>query len=115
MVLPPKNPDWYSSMGATAEALATDYNISREDQDEFFYHSHMKAINAIKMGYFKDEIVPVPIIETFVDGNNRKQTREFIFDTDEGPRADTNLKALANLKPVFCQRKCYSWKLFANF
>ncbi|MCX6222072.1 MAG: acetyl-CoA C-acyltransferase [Bacteroidia bacterium] len=96
-----KNPDWYSSMGATAEALATDYNISREDQDEFSYHSHMKAINAIKMGYFKDEIVPVPIIETFVDGNNRKQTREFIFDTDEGPRADTNLKALANLKPVF--------------
>lgn len=96
-----KNPDWYSSMGATAEALATDYNISREDQDEFSYHSHMKAINAIKMGFFKDEIVPVPIIETFVDGNNRKQTREFIFDTDEGPRADTNLKALANLKPVF--------------
>jgi len=96
-----KNPDWYSSMGATAEALATDYNISREDQDEFSYHSHMKAINAIKMGYFKDEIVPLPIIETFVDGNNRKQTREFIFETDEGPRADTNLKALANLKPVF--------------
>lgn len=96
-----KNPDWYSSMGATAEALAMDYNISREDQDEFSYHSHMKAINAIKMGFFKDEIVPVPIIETFVDGNNRKQTREFIFDTDEGPRADTNLKVLANLKPAF--------------
>ncbi len=96
-----KNPDWYSSMGATAEALAADYNISREDQDEFSYHSHMKAINAIKMGYFKDEIVPVPIIETFVDGNSRKQTREFIFDTDEGPRGDTNLKALANLKPAF--------------
>ncbi len=96
-----KNPDWYSSMGATAEALATDYHISREDQDEFSYHSHRKAINAIKMGYFKDEIVPVPIRETFVDGDNRKQTREYIFDTDECPREDTNLKALANLKPVF--------------
>lgn len=99
-----QNPDWYSSMGATAEALATDYHISREDQDEFAYHSHMKAIQAIKMGYFKDEIVPVPIIETYVDGNNMKQTREYIFDTDEGPRGDTNLKALANLKPAFAAK-----------
>lgn len=96
-----KNPDWYSSMGATAEALASDYHISREDQDEFSYHSHIKAINAIKMGYFKDQIVPVPIRETYVDSNNIKQNREFIFETDEGPRADTNLKVLANLKPVF--------------
>ena len=99
-----QNPDWYSSMGATAEALATDYHISREDQDEFAYHSHMKAIQAIKMGYFKDEIVPVPIIETYVDRNNMKQTREYIFDTDEGPRGDTNLKALANLKPAFAAK-----------
>jgi len=99
-----QNPDWYSSMGATAEALATDYHISREDQDEFAYHSHMKAIQAIKMGYFKDEIVPVPIIETYVDGNNMKQTREYIFDTDEGPRGDTNLKALANLQPAFAAK-----------
>lgn len=99
-----QNPDWYSSMGATAEALATDYHISREDQDEFAYHSHMKAIQAIKMGYFKEEIVPVPIIETYVDGNNMKQTRENIFDTDEGPRGDTNLKALANLKPAFAAK-----------
>jgi acetyl-CoA acyltransferase len=96
-----RNPDWYSSMGATAEALAEQYKISRKDQDEFSYNSHMKAINAIKMGYFKDEIVPITIKETFVDENNKKQMREFIFDTDEGPRSDTNVETLAKLKPVF--------------
>jgi len=95
------NPDWYLSMGLTAEAVAGDYNVSREDQDEFALKSHQKALNAIEKGYFKDQIVPITVEETYIDENGKKKTRSYIVDTDEGPRADTSLEKLARLKPVF--------------
>ncbi|RDV14092.1 acetyl-CoA C-acyltransferase [Pontibacter diazotrophicus] len=96
-----KNPDWYLSMGLTAEAVASDYNVSREDQDEFALKSHQKALNAIEKGYFNDQIVPITVEETYLDENGKKKTRTYVVDTDEGPRADTSLEALARLKPVF--------------
>ncbi|MDX2196659.1 MAG: acetyl-CoA C-acyltransferase [Cytophagales bacterium] len=95
------HPDWYSSMGATAEAVAKDYGISREDQDKFALRSHTQAINAIKTGLFAPEIVPIKVTETYVDASGKRKTKEYVVDTDEGPRADTNLDALAKLKPVF--------------
>ncbi len=95
------HPDYYWGMGLTAEAVAKEYNISRDEQDQFAYHSHQKAINAIQDGKFKDEIVPVNVSETYVDEQGKKKKREFIVDTDEGPRADTSLDALSKLKPVF--------------
>jgi acetyl-CoA acyltransferase len=95
------HPDYYWGMGLTAEAVAKEYNVSREEQDQFAYNSHQKAINAIKEGKFKDEIVPVNIVETYVDESGKKKKKEFKVDTDEGPRADTSLDALAKLKPVF--------------
>ncbi|MEQ8688543.1 MAG: acetyl-CoA C-acyltransferase [Imperialibacter sp.] len=96
-----ENPDYYISMGLTAEEVSKDYNISREDADEFSYHSHQKAIKAIKEGKFKDEIVPINVHETYVDKEGKKKTRDFVVDTDEGPREDTSLEVLAKLKPVF--------------
>ncbi len=96
-----KNPEYYLSMGITAEQVAKDYNISREDADEFSYNSHQKAITAIKEGKFKDEIVPITVKETYVDQAGKKKTKEYVVDTDEGPRADTSLEALAKLRPVF--------------
>jgi len=95
------HPDYYWGMGLTAEAVASEYKVSREEQDQFAYNSHQKAIAAIKEGKFKDEIVPVNIVETYVDESGKKKKREFKIDTDEGPRADTSLDALAKLKPVF--------------
>ncbi|MFD2248602.1 thiolase family protein [Pontibacter ruber] len=95
------NPEWYLSMGLTAEAVAQDYSVSREDQDEFAYNSHQKAINAIQNGYFKDQIVPITVEETYVDESGKKKTRTYVVDTDEGPRADTSIEKLAKLKPVF--------------
>jgi len=95
-----ENPGYYMGMGLTAEKVATDYKISREDQDEFSYHSHMKALNAIEKGYFKDQIVPIEIEEVYLE-NGKRKTRKFTVDTDEGPRADTTIEALAKLKPVF--------------
>ncbi|MHB8336671.1 MAG: thiolase family protein [Ignavibacteriaceae bacterium] len=95
-----EHPEYYLSMGLTAEEVAKDYKISREDQDEFSYQSHMKAINAIQKGYFKDEIVPIEVEEVYIEGG-KKKSRKFIVDTDEGPRQDTTLQALAKLKPVF--------------
>lgn len=95
------NPDWYWGMGLTAEAVARDYHISREDQDQFAYQSHQKAINAITNGLFKDGIVPVPLEETYLDKKENRKTRQTIIDTDEGPRADTSPEKLAALKPVF--------------
>ena len=95
------HPDHYWGMGLTAEAVANEYNVNREDQDAFAFKSHQKAIAAIKEGKFKSEIVPIKITETFLDENEKKKTRDFIVDTDEGPRADTTLEALAKLKPVF--------------
>ena len=95
------NADYYWGMGLTAEAVATQFNISREDQDMFAYHSHQKAMNAIKNGYFKNDIAPITVKETYLDEKEKKKTREYIVDTDEGPRADTSTEALAKLKPVF--------------
>lgn len=96
-----KNPEWYWGMGLTAEAVAKDYNISREDQDEFAYHSHRKAIEAQKNGNLSDGIVPITVRENYLENGKKIKTREYIVDTDEGPRADTSLEALARLKPVF--------------
>lgn len=93
--------DYYTSMGLTAEQVAGKYNIGREEQDLFAFNSHKKAIAAIESGKFKDEIVPVTVQEVYVDEKMKKRTREFVVDTDEGPRKDTNLEALAKLKPVF--------------
>lgn len=93
--------DWYWNMGLTAEEVAKVYKVSREDQDLFSYNSHQKAIAAIKAGKFKDEIVPVKITETFLDEKDKRKTRDYLVDTDEGPRADTSVEALTKLKPVF--------------
>ncbi len=93
--------DYYLGMGLTAEQVAEKYNVSREDQDAFAYKSHQKAIAAITSGKFKDEIVPMTVKETYVDADMKKKTREFVVDTDEGPRADTSMEVLAKLKPVF--------------
>lgn len=95
------HPEYYLSMGITAEQVAKDFSISREDADEFSYNSHQKAIKAIKKGKFKDEIVPITVHETYLDKTAKKQSREFVVDTDEGPRADTSLEALAKLRPAF--------------
>lgn len=95
------HPDHYWGMGLTAEAVAKEYNVSREDQDAFSLESHKRAVNALKEGKFNGEIVPVKVTETYLDENEKKRTRDFIVDTDEGPRADTTLEALAKLKPVF--------------
>ena len=93
--------DWYWNMGLTAEEVAKVYKVSREDQDVFSYNSHQKAIAAIKAGKFKNEIVPVKITETFLDEKDKRKTRDYVADTDEGPRGDTSVEALAKLKPVF--------------
>lgn len=95
------HPTYYTSMGLTAEEVSKQFNVSREDQDKFSYESHMKAAAAIKAGKFKDEIVPISVKEIFVDENNKKKTKEFIVDTDEGVRPDTTIEGLAKLKPVF--------------
>lgn len=97
-----EHPDYYWGMGLTAEAVAKEYNVSREDQDAFALKSHQKAIAAIEAGKFDDEIVPVTIEETYYDAASQsKKTKEFTVAMDEGPRADTSLEALAKLKPVF--------------
>lgn len=90
--------------GLNCEAVANEYKVSREDQDLFAYNSHQKAIKAIQSGKFKNEIVPVTVHENYLDENEKKKTRSFIVDTDEGPRADTSIEALAKLKPVFDAR-----------
>lgn len=94
-------PDYYIGMGLTAEAVANEYKVSRQDQDEFSFNSHQKAIRAIKEGYFKSGILPISVDEVYVDEKGKKQKRSFTVDTDEGPRADTSMDALAKLKPVF--------------
>ena len=96
-----KNPDWYWGMGLTAEAVAKEYNVSREDQDAFSLKSHEKAIHAIKNGHLKDGVLPITVNENYLDANLKKKTRSYVVDTDEGPRADTTLEKLAKLKPVF--------------
>ena len=95
------NEDYYWGMGLTAEAVANQFNISREDQDAFAYASHQKALKAQKNGAFDNQIVPITIDETYIDDNGKKETRTYTVDRDEGPRADTSLEALAKLRPVF--------------
>lgn len=94
------NPNWYWGMGLTAEAVAQQFKVTREEQDAFALQSHIKALEALKTGRFKDDIVPVEIEQIFLDQNEKRQTKKYIVDTDEGPRAST-LEALAGLKPVF--------------
>jgi acetyl-CoA acyltransferase len=97
-------PDFYLSMGLTAEAVANEYSVTREDQDAFAMTSHQKAKQAIDNGHFKKGILPIEITETYLNENNKKATRNFTVDTDEGVRADTTLEALAKLKPAFAMK-----------
>ncbi len=94
-------PGSYMSMGLTAERVATHYGIAREAMDEFSLQSHQKALAAIQSGRFEDEIIPVRIDNTALNQKGKAETTEVLFKTDEGPRADTSLEALAKLKPVF--------------
>lgn len=95
-----ENPNWYWGMGLTAEAVAKQYGVTREDQDAFAVKSHEKAIDAIKSGRFKEDIVPVEVEEVYLDENEKRQVRKYIVDTDEGPRAST-VEGLGKLRPVF--------------
>lgn len=99
------HPDWYWGMGLTAEAVAKEYHVSREDQDTFALRSHQKAIAAIKNGHLKDGVVPIKVTENYLK-DNKIATREYIVDTDEGPRPDSSAEALTKLKPVFAAGGC---------
>ncbi|WP_041567149.1 acetyl-CoA C-acyltransferase [Nonlabens dokdonensis] len=95
------NEDYYWGMGLTAEAVANEFNVSREDQDQFAYNSHQKALKAQAEGRFQDQIVPIQVEETFLNDDGKKETRTYTVHKDEGPRADTKLEVLAKLRPVF--------------
>lgn len=95
--------DYYWGMGLTAEEVAKVYNVSREDQDAFAYSSHQKALKALANGNFKEEICPINVSEVYLDANEKRKTRSYVVDTDEGPRADTTIERLAKLPPVFAQ------------
>jgi acetyl-CoA acyltransferase len=96
-----KHPDYYWGMGLTAEAVANEFKVNREEQDQFAYNSHQKAMKAIKEGKFENQIVPIDVAYNFLDDNEKVQTKEYAFKQDEGPRADTSIEALAKLRPVF--------------
>lgn len=93
--------DYYWGMGLTAEAVANQFNVSRADQDEFAFQSHMKALKAQAEGKFDKQIVPITVEQTFVNENGKKETKSYVVTKDEGPRAGTSIEALAGLKPVF--------------
>ncbi|WZL88125.1 acetyl-CoA C-acyltransferase [Salinimicrobium sp. 3283s] len=93
--------DYYWGMGLTAEAVAQKYKVSREDQDEFAFNSHQKALKAQKEDRFQDQIVPITVDQTYVDENGKKQTKSYTVNKDEGPRADTSKEVLGKLRPVF--------------
>jgi len=95
--------EYYWGMGNTAEAVANQFNVSREDQDEFAYNSHMKALKAQAEGRFQDQIVPIDVSQTYIDENGKKATKTYTVSKDEGPRKGTNLEALAKLRAVFAQ------------
>ena len=95
-----ENPSWYWGMGLTAEAVAKQYNVSREDQDQFALNSHLKALNAVEKNIFKDEIVPIEVEHVFLDNDEKRQVNKFTVKTDEGPRK-SSLESLAKLRPVF--------------
>ncbi len=99
-------PDFYLSMGLTAEAVAKDYNISREDQDIFSYNSHLKAGQAIQNGFFKSGILPITVEQVYLDEKGKKRQKNYVVDTDEGVRADTSVEGLAKLKPAFAAGGC---------
>jgi acetyl-CoA acyltransferase len=96
--------DYYWGMGLTAEAVAQQFKISREDQDEFSYNSHMKSLEANKNGTFNDDIVPITVEQIYLDKNGEKQTKEYVVNTDEGPRKGTSKDALSKLRPVFANK-----------
>ena len=96
-----EHPDYYVGMGLTAEAVAQQFNINRTDADQFAYESHQKAIRAIEQGYFKDDIAPIEVTEVYVNEKNKRAEKKYTVTTDEGPRKDTSIEALAKLKPVF--------------
>ena len=93
--------DYYWGMGLTAEAVAQKYKVSREDQDEFAFNSHQKALKAQAEDRFQDQIVPIKVDQTYVDENGKKQTKSYTVNKDEGPRADTSKEVLGKLRPVF--------------
>ncbi|SEQ85885.1 acetyl-CoA acyltransferase [Hyunsoonleella jejuensis] len=95
--------EYYWGMGNTAEAVANEFKVSREDQDEFAYNSHMKALKAQAENRFQDQIVPIEVEQTYVDENGKKATKSYTVTKDEGPRKGTSLEALAKLRPVFAQ------------
>jgi acetyl-CoA acyltransferase len=95
-----EHPEWYWGMGLTAEAVAKQFGVSRQQQDEFALNSHLKALKAIEEGRFKNEIVPIEVEHIYLDANEKRQVKKFVVDTDEGPRNST-LEALGALKPVF--------------
>ncbi|GEC79405.1 acetyl-CoA C-acyltransferase [Flavobacterium aquatile] len=95
------NEDYYWGMGLTAEAVAKQFNISREDQDEFAFNSHQKALKAQAEGKFDKQIVPITVEQTFINENGKKETKSYVVNKDEGPRGDTNIVALNKLRPVF--------------
>ncbi|MES2388998.1 MAG: acetyl-CoA C-acyltransferase [Bacteroidota bacterium] len=96
-----KHPDYYTSMGLTAEKVAAKYGITREQQDAFALSSHQKAVEAISSGKFKSQVVPIEVEEVYANEKGKRATRNWTVETDEGPRADTSPEALAKLKPVF--------------
>jgi acetyl-CoA acyltransferase len=93
--------DYYWNMGLTAEEVAKEFNVSREDQDSFAYESHQKALKALKENRFKDQIVPITVEEIYLDKNEKRASRSYVVATDEGPRSDTSKEKLAKLRPVF--------------
>ena len=93
--------DYYWGMGNTAEAVAQEYKVSREDQDQFAYESHMKALKALDSDRFQDQIVPIEVEETYVDAKGKRATRKYTVNKDEGPRRGSSVEALAKLRPVF--------------
>jgi acetyl-CoA acyltransferase len=99
-----EEPDYYLNMGLTAEAVSNEYGITREEQDQFSFDSHQKAIAAIQQGHFKKGILSITIEEVYLDQKRKRQKRSFVVDTDEGPRADTSLEALSKLKPAFAAK-----------
>ncbi|MFN6280165.1 MAG: acetyl-CoA C-acyltransferase, partial [Bacteroidota bacterium] len=99
-----EQPDYYLNMGLTAEAVAKEYGVAREEQDEFSLQSHQKAIAANEKGHFKSGILPITVEEIYLDQKQKRQKRSFVVDTDEGPRADTSLEALSKLKPAFAAK-----------
>ena len=96
-----ENPEWYWGMGLTAEEVAKKFNVSRDSQDEFALNSHLKAISAIETGKFESQIAPIEVNHVFLDENEKKQEKKYVVKKDEGPRKNSNIKALSKLRPVF--------------